>query len=92
MKIFRRGCCEHCGQPLFPEDAIKIDDKLYCKDWECIKDLFDDEEYSKMCRDFVEMYAFEQFFECVIEDHFEKARVEDVEYYENYEPECDYDD
>lgn len=91
MKIFRRGCCEHCGQPLFPEDAIKIDDKLYCKDWECIKDLFDAEEYISMCKDFVENYSFEQFFEWVIDD-LEKVREEDVEYYEEYEPECDYDD
>ena len=91
MKIFRRASCATCEEPLFPEDAVKFKGKLYCKDWKCIKDLFDTEEYINMCKDFAENYAFEQFFEWVIDD-FEKAREKDVEYYEEFEPECDHDD
>lgn len=92
MKIFRRARCAACDATLYAEDAVKKGEALYCNDLDCIKNEFTGREYRDLCQEYIEEFCSVEFKNWLIDAWFEKADEEDVEHYEEYEPECDYDD
>ena len=92
MKFLIHECCSCCGKRLHVDDSVKKGKSLYCNDLNCMQYEFSEREYSNLCQEYIEEFCPEEFKNWLIDAWFEKADEEDVEHYEEYEPECDYDD
>ena len=92
MQILKRASCALCGEPLTSDNALKHDDMLICTNPVCMKLNIRETEYNCLCNEFAEDIYPEKFYEWVEEVYFDKPEEDEIEYYEEYEPECDHDD
>ena len=92
MQILKRESCALCGEPLTSDNALKHDDMLICTNPVCMKLRIREREYSDLCNEFAEDIYPEKFYEWLEEAYFDKPDEDEIEYYEEYEPECDHDD
>lgn len=92
MQILKRASCALCGEPLTSDNALKHDDMLICTNPVCMKLNIRETEYNDLCNEFAEDIYPEKFYEWLEEAYFDKPEEDEIEYYEEYEPECDHDD
>ena len=89
MKTFKRERCALCGEPLTADNALKLGKMLICNNPVCMKLKITDREYSELCIEFSEDIWPELFYHWLSEAYFDKPDEDEIEYFEEYEPERD---
>ena len=92
MQILKRASCTFCGEPLNEDNALRCGDKLICNNMVCMELCISDSDYDGLCREFAEDICPEEFRKWIAEACFLKVDEEDLEYFEDFEPEPERDE